>query len=210
MSSGLKHPQRSRRGQTLIEFTLVLVLFLGMFMLTVNAVIAFTVQQYFSFVTFMGARAYQAARTSPDLSRIRACDTFQRYILDLPSCDGELAKHPVVFRGFSFPLARVERIDIPEAQQFKYGSGAVREGSGDNEIKIEFSVNLLQTPFFRFPGDLGRITISSNSFLGREVSRQECRSYFESILRALVVTASGVQPDPPVEVMALAMEDNGC
>lgn len=206
-----KSTRQSKSGQSVVEFAFVSMIFLFMLVLTFNTVLAFTVQQYLSYVTFMAARAYQSGNSSPEDQRLRALETFQRYLpqelsgLSLGSGSMMEVTGPGIlqFKNFKKELAVLTKVYIPPtAVNRDYGSGAAVEpsasGATSRYVGLEFKV-----PFVQFPlgeelrARFGYITLTTRSFLGREVSRSECQTFFNGL-------ASNIG------AIAGFMEDQGC
>lgn len=199
-----------KSGQTVVEFAFVSMIFIFMLVLTFNTVVAFSVHQYLSYVTFMAARAYQAGNGSPQEQRTKALETFQRYIPQLgglspaPGAAIDVSANPVRFNNFKKDLALIKKVYIPVVAENKdFGSGAAMDrnvaGTSDRYVGLDFEV-----PFAQFPlgaelrNRFGRISLTTRSFLGREVSQRECRRFFVGV----AVLLGGADPN--------AMEDQGC
>lgn len=198
------------QGQSVVEFALVSFVFIALLILTMNAILAFTVQQYLSFATFMAARAYQASARNPEAQETAAFRTLAEYIPGLPNQESQTGiGFPLNFPQFGKDLAYIFRTRIPEASWGDYG---VVPPTDDRSIRIEFRVPLMQLPLGEGLRErFGMIDMSAQSFLGREVTQEECRSFFQGFLRAFQL--SGTPNDKNAEFTRrqhIYMEDNGC
>lgn len=180
---------RSKKGQGVVEFALVSIIFLNLFLLTLNGVLAFTVHQYISYATFMAARAFQASHETPQGSYQAAEETLAGYF-DMP--------------GVAKELARVTSQYIPpNPENVPFG---VRKPTEDMKIRVEFQVPLLPFQLGEMTEDFGWITLESVSYLGREPSVQECRSFFQNFYR-FYKRGSGTGG---VSWQDKGMDDNNC
>jgi len=196
---------RDKRGQTVVEFALVSVFFIFMLILTFNAVLAFTVHQYFSYVTFMSARAYQAAGDTPQDSALRARETMKRLIPGLPLSQSALSSmnFSFTFDLFGKELAVVDSVVIPSPDDQVFGMA-----NPASPIQINFRVPLVQFPISQeLQQQFAFISLKSESYLGREVSRSEVKKYFSSFFNAWLVP--GVSAGNIVSGYSEYMEDNG-
>lgn len=202
----------SKKGQTLIEFALVSVLFIFLLVLTFNAILAFAVQQYFSYAAFMSARAYQASSETPQEQRDRSRRILSQFIPGLPVQGDQFPSPglPIQFSLLPKPIAFIESIQIPNPSNGDYGPGAPQPPKA---VRIIFNLPLAQIPLSdTIRQRLGLIRLEAQSFLGREVSASECRSFFRGFLNAYRI--SGAPPNHQNFMgnpsSGLFMEDNGC
>jgi hypothetical protein len=202
---------KKKKGQSLLEFLFVSVFFIFLLALTYQSVIVFTMHQYISYVTFMAARAYQAAGPNPGDQRARAFQTLKAYLpaesliqknLD-PSRLQELPDGPssnLEFENFG-RVGQLDAVYIPvPAADSDFGPGAVIDQSGsgqqDNWIGVKMRVPFVTLPLGTdLRSSFGYLTIAAYSYLGREVTTSECREYFND-------RGAGASP--------LDMEDQGC
>lgn len=226
LSSTLKN----KSGQTVIEFALVSVLFVFMLVVTFNGILAFGTQQYLSYVAFMSARAYQAAGQDPREATAEAIAVIRRYIPSIPlDSNSKIFPNegfPVVFEAFGSrrPVAFIKRVFVPVVNQGDYASflGLDRDanantpqsanlpGSLPTAVEIDFKVPFAQLPLGEeVRSKLGLINMYAQSFLGRQVSRQECLNFFKFFLKKYqidLVPASKIFSDN----YYMLMDDNGC
>lgn len=200
----------SKSGQSMIEFSLVAVIFIFMLSLTFNAILAFSVQQYMSYAAFMTARALQAGGEDPATQFQSAARTLASFVPNLqvngPQQEG--VEVPFRFGGFSKNLAVITGYTIPPPQGFDYGQASPTSVS----VEIRFKVPFVE---IAIGGQLrerfGTIPLSASSYLGREVSRAECKAFFQSFMQTFSISG-------PVTAAYnnfagqyyTSMEDNGC
>jgi hypothetical protein len=208
MRSDKKQTKKSRReGQTLIEFALVSIIFIFMLVVTLNGILAFSIQQYLSYAVFMSARAYQAAAKDPEEQRKNALMTLESLVPNFR----ENGNFDVQFPSFGTrSLATVTQVEIPDPQVGDYGPAGV----GAKAIRMVFDVPLAPLPLGdTIRANFGKIQLEAESFLGREVTQSECRSFFKSFIGKFRISgASDVQSKNDVFVNEYShyMEDNGC
>ncbi len=158
-----KKNRNKKKGQGVIEFAFVSFIFLNLFLLTLNGILAFSVHQYISFATFMAARAYQASDSTVQDQSQNAQDTIKSYF-NLP--------------GIRKEMARIKSIEIPDGSRpTKHGYKVPEPGA---QIRVVFEVPLFQFPLGPASRDYGWITMESISYLGREPTVRECGTFFEA------------------------------
>ncbi len=194
---------RRQRGQTLVEFALVSMLFVFMMVVTFNAVIAFSVHQYISYAVFMAARAYQASGDNLDSSATSAIETLKQFSLTGNGKELE-------FKLFGRPVATINSISVPRAQNFDYSKSGPSE---DLFVGVNFEVPFVTLPLGEnMRRDFASVKLEARSFLGREPSRDECLDYFKRFLNHFALDSS------PVSGLNKSfndknfkfMDDNGC
>ncbi len=177
---------KKKRGQSTIEFALVMIVFIFFLSLSYNAVVSFSIHQYLSYATFMTARSYQAARGTPAEQLAAAKRTMSIYVPGVNDYSGG----EKVFRFGSRPLAWIRSFSGPTT------------GQASQPFKLVFDV-----PFVTFPlaesmrTSFGRLQLSAESNLGREPTRQECQSFFDDFFSSFA--GGGIH-------RADGMDDNGC
>ncbi len=199
----------------MVEFALVSVVFLFLVVLTLNAIIAFSVYQYVSYAAFLSARALQAGATSPTQQNAAACSTLAQLLPGLSgisgsSCNG--AKGMLTFSHFKKPLARINRISIPDANAFKPQAGSLTSGTANTadttrDVIIQFEVDFLTIPLSGDLSEFQTIAMTAKSSLGREVTQSECLSYFENFLDPFILRNKAKLKS---EQWHKNMDDNGC
>lgn len=203
--------KRNKKGQSVVEFALVSVIFVFMLSMTFNAAIAFTVYQYLSYATFMSARALQSSKSN-QFSQTQAAEaTMAGYIPNWSKGSNNFA---LKFPNFSKSVTTIKNIYIPDAADIPQGVKSVLDPK--NRVRIEFSVDLLPIGLFDSLSAFRTIDLVVDSGLGREVTKAECKTFFrkffdstaghiENYKDAPGLVSSGEQLEP-----ADFMEDNGC
>lgn len=210
----MKRNPKTRRGQTLIEFAFVSVLFIFMLVLTFNSILAFSIHQYISYAAFMGARAYQASAETPQTQVQNAKTAFAQLIPGLSASEvGPGMSFPVFFRKFSErkALARIVSVTIDSPQEGVYGT------RGNSQFKVVFDVPFAELPLGSEVGkQIAAIRLTTQSSLGREVTHQECKDYFRGRYMKILqpIKAAGAPGLSAGSGYAYDlwenMEDNGC
>jgi hypothetical protein len=194
----MSFPKR-RKGQTLLEFVFVLVLFIFMLSITYNAVVAFSLQQYMSYAAFMGARAYQAGSIDAASNLVQAQATLNRFIPGIASAGTGLVAEMDELRFGMKLMAKRIKVKYPDAPSPTSGlpldGNAATAGSAEKGLVITF-----EAPFAIVPIGLSQslsfLKMKVISNLGREVSVSECKGFFTAI--------------PNAGPFASFLEDTGC
>jgi hypothetical protein len=192
---------RRRRGQSVIEFAVVSMIFVSMLFISYNAVMAFAFQQYVAHAVFMAARTYQAAHGNPATQEAWALDALSNYGLK----EGPVRLGPI--------RAEVLEVTVPPGDPDAVPSGSGKPTDSGAAVRVRFSMPLAALPLGDGDWDsVKRITLEASSFLGREPTSVECRQYFRDMLQKLALPGA-----PPAhlnemqsDVTITAMSDNGC
>lgn len=181
---------KKRKGQSTIEFALVLFAFIFFLSVSYNAVVSFVVYQYLSYATFMSARAYQAARQDEGEQLSAAEKTMAVYV---PGVKPGPQNTRYAYSA-TRTLARITAFTTPTA------------GKVDQKFTLEFEVPFVTLPIGEgFRRDFGTIKLTATSLLGREPNASECRQFFREAFDRL----RGNRP-MNVQHNSEGMEDNGC
>jgi hypothetical protein len=225
--------KNSRSGQTVIEFALVSVIFIFMLVVTFNAILAFGTQQYLSYATFMAARAYQAGAKDETTASGAAANVLKRFIpgIELPQSGGRAdfggEGYPVVFATFGMrPIAHIKRVLIPRVRTGDYASALgidqdanalrpqdpTKEASLPKAVQIDFTVPFATLPLgAEVRARLGEIPMFAQSFLGRQVSREECQLFFRNFISKFQISGvSNFELFSGPGGYYRYMDDNGC
>jgi len=194
--------RHSRKGQSVVEFIFVILAFLNLLVVTINATMAFAVQQYMSYAAFMAARAFQASHLSPSDQKKAAEDVLSSYLFITPSDSSEeVFRFDAAAKG----TARDVTWEVPDSAGGlpKYGQMPPKPG---RRILIEFKVPLFQLPFGPSIKALNLIWVplSAVSYLGREPTVQECRKFFRGFYDYYKQGRGGGQDG------WVGMDDNNC
>jgi hypothetical protein len=189
--------KNSRRGQSMMEFALVILIFLNLLVITYNSVLAFGVQQYFSYVAFLSARALQASSDSPAGQYQRAQKTMAQFI----------SGPTLTFNGSRRAIASNIRVYIPDAESMPYG---IKGPAPDREVRIDFEVPLFELPFFSLSDLFPKLKLQAKSYLGREATRQECQQFFRRFWDYYLPAAIPNRGKKGVKDAWAGMDDNDC
>lgn len=173
MCSLVNKSKNKRRGQSVVEFVFVIIIFLNLLVITFNAVMAFAVQQYISYATFMAARTYQASQENPTAQRDLANRTLESYLYFSKSTPGIFN-----FPGYNKVLARDVEIILPPDGPSRPPYGQVQPMEAA-KFEVRFKVPLFQLPFPGIDKELVWVPLKATSYLGREPARSECRDFFQ-------------------------------
>jgi hypothetical protein len=186
-----------RRGQSMMEFALVIIVFLNLLIISYNSVLAFGVQQYFSYVAFLSARALQASSETPAGQTERAKKVMSRFI---PGTT-------LTFSGSSRPIAKNIVKYVPDAANIPYG---IKGPQREREVRISFEVPLFELPFFSLSDLFPTLKLEAKSYLGREATRSECRAFFKKFYEYFLPTGIPNRGATGVSNGWAGMDDNDC
>lgn len=179
---------QNRKGQTAVEFTIVclVVFFFLLFFLSLSFVLILS--QYMDYATFMAARTYKAAHGRVDVQQQRAREVFKEYA-DLVTGNA-LVKE-------------VSNLEFPKFVQID-ANGRERLVEG---VRARYTVNLFYMPpiFITGSSPQSGIQLTSETFLGRDPTYEECTDFFSRFTRSL-----GIQMQINGRDLTTKMEDNGC
>ena len=180
----------------MLEFSLVILIFLNLLSITYNSVLAFGIQQYFSYAAFMSARALQASSEKPEGQSDRAQKVMARFVTG----------STLSFAG-GRTLATNVRVFIPDAKSIPYG---MKGPTRDREVRIDFEVPLFVLPFFSLSDLFPKLSLQAKGYLGREPSRSECRAYFKKFYNYFLPVGIPNRDANGVRDAWSGMDDNDC
>lgn len=187
---------KSEAGQSVIELVLTLFAFLTIFFMYTQVALSFGVGNYFQYATFMAARAYQSAYLSPQDQAAAANSVLTTMIQPgKQELFGSIAKGVAgtgtadVAGGFIGPSSRVQLGQSQDARNTAWEQG----------VTYTFKASMYLAPLIPgiSTGDDSKITLESQSWLGREPTQQECE---QGMVNRQSI--SGIK--------ALPIYDNGC
>lgn len=196
---------KSKKGQSVIEFAVVSMLFVSMLFVSYNAVMAFAFQQYVSHAVFMAARSYQAAHLNPPTQESAAKLALTNYLPGLDSGKVRL--------GNSSIRADIVSVEVPEIDPDVIRTGSGTPANYGATIKVVFEMPLAALPLGQ--GDwnsIKKIRLEASSFLGREPTQAECINYFTRLLGELTIPNAPTYHKNAMQNSDIpyAMTDNGC
>lgn len=148
---------KNKKGQSAIEFIVVVlvVFFFLFFYLSISMVLV--VSQYVDYATFMAARTLKSGYASERAQRANAEEVFRAYTQNVVG-GGLLRTRPT--------------LSFPEAEP-----GDPRTAG----VVATYDLDLFYLPpiFIRGVNIPSRITLTSESFLGRDPSSEDCLNFFE-------------------------------
>ena len=169
--------KKNEKGQAAIEFIAIVVVVFFFLFFYLSLALTIIASEYMDYVTFMAARTYKSGFDSKEVQFRNAQRVFNSYVSKV---DG------IIFNP------TIEEIPVePENEQ--------RAGLVSN-----YQVDLFYMPPI-FVGEAvpnGRITLQSESRLGRDPSARECTNYFEEFSQRLGLDLGGA--------FLSQMADNGC
>ena len=176
LSSKLKE----KKGQSAIEFIVVVVVVFFFLLFYLSFSITLVASEYVDYATFMAARTFKSGNIDRDSQEDAARRVFNQYLK---------------------PLVESNVIRSPKLTFSPNTVANQTEG-----VIADYQVDLFYLPplFIKDGSDQpSRLSLSSQSLLGRDPSLIDCQNYFRSFSRKI-----GLQIDD--KFLINLMDDNGC
>ena len=171
---------KNRKGQTAVEFMMIslVVFFFLIFFLSLSFVLVLS--QYMDYATFMAARTYKAAHGDRGSQVSKAQEVFEAYV------------EPFRVSGLIRNVSSLQFTKINTGDRANLSEG----------IRVNYDLNLFYLPplFAKNKVD-SVISLTSESFLGRDPNFDECIGFFKEFTSRLGID---------VRDLVSRMEDNGC
>ncbi len=181
---GLKALQ-NEKGQTAVEFIVVVVVVFFFLLFFLSLAFVLVLSQYMDYATFMAARTYKAGHGDVLSQEQRARQVFDQYVQPVLSTSLVKSVSPLTF-----------------IQATPGGREHFSEG-----VRVTYTLNFFYLPPLfvtgRQPSSL--ITLTSESFLGRDPNYEECFNFFDEFASRFGITLRSGGAD-----LTSRMEDNGC
>lgn len=156
---------KNERGQSTIEFALTVVLFISFILFFYQLSHIFAVGSYIQYATFMSARAFQSGGKNPADQTERAEKTFQAM---MKRNSKDRFKYAVTGAGGG----NLAGLSVGQGAQFDSANPAYSWMEG---VRYTFRGKLFLMPLFGRGADQGAaVELTSESWLGREVTYDEC------------------------------------
>ncbi len=172
-----RRPERGEEGQATIEFALTLVLLLGVVFFYIQLSLVFAWGNYVHYATFMSARAYMAAGASKEDQTGRAQQVAVSMLKGGAGRSGA-DRLPAVARGEGG--GDVEGLDLSPPAQYSEtdDSSSWMEG-----VRYTFRSRLIMLPMLGTRPNKGAnsLTLTSESWLGREPTYSECLKSMDKV-----------------------------
>lgn len=169
----------NQHGQSTVEFALSILLMMGFVLFFVQLSFLFAYGNLVHYATFMAARSYLAAGDSPEEQTERAKSVIIQLLKRSAGMAG-VEKYPFIAKG--------------EGNGGSNVPGLITLGDGPNFDPANSSLSWMQGVRYRFKGKLTSVplgggkegsanflTLTSESWLGRERSAQECQKALSTI-----------------------------
>jgi len=174
----LKKLKRDTQGQSAIEFIVVVVVLLFFLLFFLSLAVMFVVSDYLEYATFMSARTYKSMFSSREVQQRNARTVFDTY------------------------ATRVQGIARNFNVTFVEGDDRGDQGAG---VRASYEIDMFyMPPLFipeGFPGS--RITLTTETRLGRDPAFEDCINYFKEFSSRLGLGIDGTG-------FLSQMDDNGC
>lgn len=172
---------RCQKGQSAVEFILVSVIVFFFLLFFLSLAFTLVLTQYMDYATFMAARTYKAGHFDIGNQREKARIVFRQYLT------------PVLANPLVRSVSELEFVKAdPNSRDYQ------TEG-----VRATYEVNLFYLPpIFAKDRIASTLTLTSESFLGRDPNNKECTEFFKSFISRLGINMK--------ESEIGNMEDNGC
>jgi len=172
---------KSKKGQSVVEFVSVIMIVFFFLLFFLSLSFTLVLSQYMDYATFMAARTYKASHSSPENQREKARRVFNSYVQWLNN---------------NALLKSISELEFIAADP----GGRSHQSEG---VRVTYEVNLFYLPpLFAKDRLSSTLTLTSESFLGRDPTFQECKGFFRDFTRRIGFTLNSSDLDK--------MEDNGC
>lgn len=166
---------RNQEGQATVEFALTMILLLSFVLFYIQLSLVFAWGNFAHYATFMSARAYLASGPDPGEQADRAKAVIEAMVKKGQSGSSQ-DRLPMVARGIaSGPGGDGSGIEIGGGSQF---NASARNLSWMEGVRYTFKSRLFLIPFGRPDKSANKsansVTLTSESWLGREPSYKEC------------------------------------
>lgn len=171
-----RQSKKSESGQSTVEFALTMILVSGFMFLFFQLSMVMGMSSYVQYATFMSARAYLAAGPDREDQRTRARTVIQQML----KASGNAAQDrlPSIIKGDGGNDGTVTGLNFDD-DNYK----PVRDYSWLQGIRYSFKGRVFLSPIGRggtTKANLPTLSLTSESYLGREATTEECRSEMKS------------------------------
>lgn len=172
------------RGQSTVELLISLFAFITIFFMFVQVGLSFAVANYVQYATFMSARALLAGHRTLADQKMAA----QTYLTKMLGADGRRfgsIAQPDESGSGDFPGATIGPASRVKLASPNDSSGAPRDSAWEQGVSFRFKTKLYMAPMVPGVGrgEGSKVTLESQSWLGRDPSEQECVQQMSSRLK---------------------------
>lgn len=161
---------RNEKGQSTVEFALAMGLMMGFILFFIQVCLIFSYGNLVHYATFMAARAYLAAGPEDDDQKERAKDVIIRLLKKSKGQPG-LEKYPFIARGDGGD-GDVPGLTIGPGSRFDPKDASLSWMQG---VRYRFRGKVSLVPIGNGRGSANFVTLTSESWLGKETSFESCR-----------------------------------
>lgn len=182
---------QNQSGQSTIEFILTLFLVFGIIIFFVQLAFTMAIGNYIQYATFMAARTYMAGGTSIDDQEDRTREVLIKMVKASEAASG-IDRWPMI-EGID-GNSDVSGADIGKGLQFR--EREIDELSWQVGVRYRFRSPLVLMKLGSAAGAstdrrANSLTLTSESWLGRHTSYQECVSFMDSNIGGTLVVDNG-------------------
>lgn len=182
----MKRQRDDESGQATMEFALTMLLLMGFVFFFLQFSLVSAVGNYIQYATFMGARAYLSAGSDPEEQRIRAREVMVRAVKKSTG-QGGLDRWPILARGVA---GQGEPAGVLVGPGPNYSDKRDKNFNWQEGVRYVFRSRLFLMPLLG-DGSGGTLDLTSESWLGREPTYQECLRDVQSRSNGRMVLDNG-------------------
>jgi hypothetical protein len=163
----------SSQGQATIEFALTLLLLMAFVLFFIHLSLILGFSNYVQYATFMASRAYTAGGPNPDEQTARATNVIQKMLKK-----GGTDRFGFIGKGVDGDSG-LAGLYVNPPTEF---NSKVRNSSWMQGIRYKYRSRVFLLPLGKQkPGERNTVDLISESWLGREVSHDECKTFMGEI-----------------------------
>ena len=178
----------------MVEFMISVIVIMFFLFLMLSLSILMVTSEYMEYAAFMAARTYRTGYSTASSQQTRGRAIAQRYVDNVSNL-------------LSNNTANIEMIDGGDAGAPRLNNAIGDQGGGLAGVRISYRIPIFYLPPV-FAGTFidPNITLTTETFLGRDPSAEECSNFFPQFLQRVGANLGGSDPS----AVASQMEDNGC
>ncbi|MCM0605325.1 MAG: hypothetical protein KA715_04485 [Xanthomonadaceae bacterium] len=173
---------RSKSGQAVIEFVLSLMFLMGLVVFIIHLSMSMAIGNYIHYATFMSARALLSSALNEAAQKENAEEVISKMLKNGTRFSGWI--EPSLAGGGRFPGAKI--ITNPSSWS---GVNNHRASSWMSGVLYQFNMKVFMGPISGSAGS--KISLTSESWLGRETSSAECAQKVRALQQGEVFIDNG-------------------
>ena len=171
----MRQRRNVQSGQGTIELVLTMMCFFTIFFMFVQVSLGFAVANYIQYATFMAARAFQSGYAD-----IAAQKDAASSVLTATVGGGKTGRFGSIATAGDGGTGDIPGATIgPASRSHLAPSGDARDSSWEQGVTYSFKVKMYLAPLIPGinSGEDSKVTLESQSYLGRETTEKECEAF---------------------------------